>query len=173
MDRHIYAAHMARTRPANDGKRGKTMRRLLLLIFLVPCTAEAEDIHIYVDWVVRQERISPQPQIVRPRVSLHVVLRENGTVDDEIITRGKYPEEHRSSTRLGKERFRVVNERTISRTTPLGDQRRTLTVTTQGSGCTAKLDITGPPEFRAHSTDLNQMAVYRNAQVESITCRIQ
>ena len=93
------------------------MRRLLLLIFLVPCTAEAEDIHIYVDWVVRQERISPQPQIVRPRVSLHVVLRENGTVDDKIITSGKYPEEHESSTRLGKERFRVVNERTISRTT--------------------------------------------------------
>jgi len=173
MDRHIYAAHMARTRPANDGKRGKTMRRLLLLIFLVPCTAEAEDIHIYVDWVVRQERISPQPQIVRPRVSLHVVLRENGTVDDKIITRGKYPEEHRSSTRLGKERFRVVNERTISRTTWYGDQRRTLTVTTQGNGCTAKFDITGSPEFRAHSTDLNQMAVYRNAQVESITCRIQ
>jgi len=145
------------------------MRRLLLLIFLVPCTAEAEDIHIYVDWVVRQERISPQPQIVRPRVSLHIVLHENGTVDDKIITSGKHPEEHESSTRLGKERFRVVNERTISRTTPLGDQRRTLTVTTQGNGCTAKLDITGPPEFRARSTDLNQMAVYRNAQVESIT----
>jgi hypothetical protein len=106
-------------------------------------------------------------------VSLHVVLRENGTVDDKVIASGKYPEEHRSSTRLGKERFRVVDERTISRTTWLGDQRRTLTVTTQGNACTAKLAITGSPEYRGHSTGLNQMAVYRNTQVESITCRIQ
>jgi hypothetical protein len=51
---------------------------------------------------------------------------------------------------------------------PLGADRR-------GSECCERPSAFRRPKsvVRAHSTDLNQMAVYRNTQVESITCRIQ
>jgi hypothetical protein len=145
---------------------------LLCLFVLVPFVARAET-HIYVEYVVRQERVSPQPQIVRPRLTQHFILRDGGTVDAVSTASGRYPDRFQSSTRLGKDQFRVVNQRTISRTWSLGAQRRTLTVTTDGKGCRANLAITGSTEFQARSTDLNQMALYRNTQVESITCRIE
>jgi hypothetical protein len=149
------------------------MRRWLFLIFFVPSVAEAGEVNIYVDYVVRQERVRPQPQIVRPLISQHFVLQEGGKVDVAYDVGGKYPDKGKTSSRLGKPLLKVIDQRTLSATWSLGDQRRTLTVTTEGKTCTAKLDITGSPEFRSRSTDLNQMAVYRNTQVESITCRIE
>jgi hypothetical protein len=86
---------------------------------------------------------------------------------------GKYSDRSERSTRLGQDQFKVINQRTLSRTWRLGAQQRTMTITTQGKSCTARLDITGSSEYTALSTELNQMAVYRNAQVESITCRIE
>src|SRR5262245_19294283 len=40
------------------------MRKWLFVIFLVPCSAHAET-RIYIDYVVKQQRVRPQPQIVR------------------------------------------------------------------------------------------------------------
>jgi len=142
------------------------------LVLLAPCSAQA-DTHIYVEYIVRQERVSPQPQIVRPRISHHFVLHDGGAVSSVSQSSGKYSDKSERSTQLGKDQFKVVDQRTLSRTWSMGAQQRKLTITTQGKSCTARLDITGSPEFRALSTDLNQMAVYRNTQVESITCRIE
>lgn len=103
---------------------------------------------------------------------MRFVLRQGGAVDVVADVGGKHPEKRQGSGRLGTF-VKVIDERTLSASWSLGEQRRTLTITTEQKTCSAKLEIAGSPEFSSLSTDLNQMAHYRNPVVESITCQIE
>jgi hypothetical protein len=149
------------------------MRIFLGLIFLVPCAAEAQDAKIHVEYVLKQERVRPEPKIVRPRISHQYVLHQNGTVDGTFHTGGKFPENQKSASKLGK-KIKVLDDRTIKSTWRAGAQTRELTITTVGTSCVAKLQIKNPTgEFKSFSTDLNTTALYRNSEVESTTCKIE
>jgi hypothetical protein len=134
--------------------------------------AGAEDTNIRVEYVIRQERVRPQPQTVRPKITLRLALRANGKVDVVSDVPGKTPQRLQGSDRLGTF-LKVVNERTLVASWSIGRQHRKLTINTDAEKCTAMLDITGSREFEALSTDLNQMALYRDPVVESITCEIK
>jgi hypothetical protein len=147
--------------------------RFLLLLLLVPFPAFAKDINIYVSYVIKQERIRPDPKIVHPQISQHFVLHENGKVDEAFHTGGKFPVDHQSSSKLGRE-LKVSDDRTVKRSWRVGAQARELTVTTIGTECVATLTIkNGLGEFKSFSTDLNTVASYRNSEVESTKCKIE
>jgi hypothetical protein len=147
--------------------------RLLALLFLIPLSAQAKDINIDVIYVIKQERVRPEPKVVHPELTQHFVLHESGTVDTTSQTRGKFPMHSQSSSRIGQI-LKVSDEQTVKKTWHLGPQKRELTITTVGTGCTATLKITnGAAEYKSFSTDLNTPAVYRNSEVESTRCRIE
>jgi hypothetical protein len=139
-------------------------------LFFLPLAAHATDTHINVSFTLSQDRVTPPPIAVHPHVSVHLVLHENGTVDDAAHMLGN---DFSSTGRLGGGRFRVVNEHTITRSWSLGSQQRKLTITTQGRNCTAELAISGSDEFSAYAPYLKKDAVFRNAHVDSISCEIQ
>lgn len=147
--------------------------RWLLLFLLFPFAAQAADINISVEYVLTQERIRPDPKIVHPRVTVHLVLHEDGSVDDYVHVPGPYARNTAHASRLGQQRVRVVNSHTITRSWSDGPQKRKLTIVTSGNSCTAMLAISGPSEHIGYSTDLNTNAVYRNTHVDSINCRIE
>jgi hypothetical protein len=148
--------------------------RWLLLFLLFPFAAQAADTHITVEYVVTQERIDrPDPIIIHPHITVQLVLHENGTVDDYDHIPGPYAKNIAHGSRLGEQRVKVVDSHTITRSWSIGPQQRKLTVVTSGSNCTAKLEISGPSEFAAYSTYSNTKALYRNAHVDSINCRIE
>jgi hypothetical protein len=147
--------------------------RWLFLLLLVPYAASAKDISIHVDFVVRQERISPEPKIVTPTIQLHFVLHEDGSADEASHTGGKHPFDAKRTSKLGQH-LKVVNANTIKRSWKVGAQTREITITTEGQSCTAKAEIkNGAGEFKSFSTDLNTTALYRNSTVESTTCKIE
>jgi hypothetical protein len=143
--------------------------RWVLLIFFFPFAAQATNAHINVSFSLTQERVTPPPIVTHPKVSIHLVLHENGTVDDYTRIPGK---DFANTGRLGEQRFRVVNEHTITRSWSLGSQQRRLTITVEGKSCTADLAISGSSEFPAYAPKLKMNAIFRNAHVDSITCRI-
>ena len=147
--------------------------RWLVLLCLVPCAAQATDLHITVEYVMTQERVRPDPKTVYPHMTRHFILHEGGGIDETSLVRGAHPDANEGSTRLGKDRFRVVNAQTITRSWSTGAQKRTLTVTTNGTGCKATLSISGANEFTAPSVDHGVPGVYRNAQLQSISCKIE
>jgi hypothetical protein len=149
------------------------MRFVLLSLILMPCAAQANDTRIDVEYTIVQERVSPSPAIVHPRIHQQIVLHEGGTIDNSTTVSGRFGTHFDRSDRLGSKRFKVSNTNTITRNTSEGGQHRRLTVTTHGTGCTATLDITGPSEHVAYSTGLNTKALYRNTRVESISCKIE
>jgi hypothetical protein len=149
------------------------MRLWLGLLLFMPSAAVAQGVKIQVEYVLKQERVKPEPKIVRPLISHHYVLRQNGTVDESFHTGGKFPEDQKSASKLGS-KIRVVDDRTIKRTWRVGAQTRELTITTVGTSCVAKLEIRNPAgEFKSFSTDLNTSALYRNSEVESTKCKIE
>jgi|SRR5579871_4126144 len=147
--------------------------RWLPLFLLFPFAAHAADTHITVEYTLTQERVGPPPIIVHPRITVQLVLHEDGTVDDYTHVPGPYAQNTAHASRLGEQRVKVVNSHTITRSWSTGPQKRKLTVVTSGNNCTARLEISGPSEFAAYSTYLNTRAVYRNAHLESINCRIE
>jgi hypothetical protein len=147
--------------------------RFLLLLLLVPFPAFAKDITIDVSYVIKQERIRPDPKIVHAQLSQHFVLHENGKVDEAFHTGGKFPVDHQSSSKLGRD-LKVSDDRTVKKSWRVGAQTRELTVTTIGTECVATLTIkNGLEEFKSFSTDLNTIAIYRNSEVESTKCKIE
>lgn len=147
--------------------------RWLLLFLLFPFAAQAADTHITVEYLMTQERLTPTPIIIHPHITVQLVLHEDGTVDDYSHIPGPYAQNTAHASRLGEQRVKVVNSHTITRSWSTGPQQRILTVVTSGSSCTAKLEISGPSEFAAYSTYSNTKALYRNAHVDSINCRIE
>ena len=147
--------------------------RWLILTCLVPFAAQAKDLHIDVDYVLKQERVRPSPKIVTPTIEHHFMLHENGSVDEQFHTGGPFPENHKASSKLGED-LRVIDSRTIKKSWPVGAQTRVLTITTDGAACNATLDIkNGAGEFKSFSTDLNTTALYRNSSVVSTRCKIE
>jgi hypothetical protein len=147
--------------------------RWLLLFLLFPFAAQAADTHITVEYVMTQERVGSAPIIIHPHITVQLVLHEDGTVDDSAHIPGPYARNTAHASRLGEQRVKVVNSHTITRSWTTGQQKRKLTIVTSRSSCTAKLALSGPSEFTAYSTYSNTMAVYRNAHVDSINCRIE
>jgi hypothetical protein len=150
--------------------------RYLVLLLLIPFPAYARDINIDINFVIRQEHIRPEPKIVHPRSSVHIVLHSDGSVSDSTHVTGKLGKDFKSNATLGDSRFQVVDEHTIRRTWHNGVQERILTIKANDPACTANLELKMPPgvtEFRARAADFNAMAEYRNSEVESIDCRIE
>jgi len=149
------------------------MRYIVLLALLMPCSAQAADTVVRVRYVIAQERIRPEPKVVRATVFVRLILKDNGEVEDHAVARGKYSRSSDHRAKLGGDRIKVIDAHTITRTTHVGNQTLVLTVKTEGSGCAASLDISGPPEMVARSIDLNTMATYRNTRIESMDCTIE
>lgn len=147
--------------------------RWIVLLCLVPTAAHATDLHITVEYVMVQERVRPDPKTVYPHLTRHIILHEGGGIDETSLVKGAHPDANAGSTRLGRGRFKVVNEHTITRSWSMGAQKRTLTVTTNGTDCKATMNISGATEFAAYSVDHGVPAVYRNAQLQSISCKIE
>ena len=146
--------------------------RWLVLVALTPCAAWAGDTNIRVEYVLKQERVKPDPKIVTPTINQSYVLHENGSVDEAFSTGGAHPHSEKRASKLGHH-LKVINSNTIKRIWKVGAQTRELTITTEWLNCTARMEIkNGAGEFTAFSTDLGKTALYRNSTVESTTCKI-
>jgi hypothetical protein len=121
--------------------------RCLLLFLLFPFAAQAADTHITVEYALTQERVELTPTIIHPRITVQLVLHEDGTVDDYAHIPGPYAQNTAHASRLGEQRVKVVNSHTITRSWSTGPQKRKLTVVTSGSSCTARSEISGPSEI--------------------------
>jgi hypothetical protein len=147
--------------------------RWLILIAFVPCAAWAKDVNIRVEYVLRQERVKPDPKIVTPTIKQSYVLHDDGSLEEAFSTGGAHPINEKRASKLGHH-LKVIDSNTIKRVWKVGAQTRELTITTEGANCTAKMEIkNGAGQFTALSTDLGKTALYRNSTVESTTCKIE
>lgn len=147
--------------------------RWLVLLALFPCAAWAKDTTIRVEYTLRQERVRPDPKIVTPTIKQTFVLHEDGSVDEVFATGGAHPYNEKNALKLGKH-VKVVNSNAIKRSWKVGAQTRELTILTEASTCSAKVEIkNGAGEFTAYSTDLGKTALYRNSTVEGTACKIE
>jgi hypothetical protein len=153
------------------------MRHILLAFALLPLAARAGngDVNIKVNFVVKAERLSPEPMTVHPHTSFSIVLHPNGTVDENNKVFGKFGKTVEKSAKLGT-RFRVVDDHTLAREWHVGVQKRTLTIQTSGNSCVADLKLEMPEaksEFEIPTADFGTMGRFRDAEVESIDCEIE
>ena len=157
------------------------MRHILLAFALLPALLSVAahagngDVTIKVDFVVKTERLSPEPMTVHPHTSFGIVLHPNGTVDEINKVSGKFGKTVEKSAKLGT-RFRVVDNHTLAREWHVGVQKRTLTIQTSGNTCVANLKMAmpeGKSEFETPAADFGTMGRFRDAEVESIDCAIE
>ena len=121
--------------------------RWALLLFIIPGVANASDTIIRVEYVLRQERVKPEPKIVTTKIEQRFVLHENGRVEETFSIGGKHPHTSRRSSALGEE-LKVRNASTVKRVWKVGAQTRELTISTQGANCVATMEIkNGAGEF--------------------------
>jgi hypothetical protein len=158
------------------------MRHILLAfalpLALLPLAARAAEngtVIIKVNFVVKTERLSPEPMTVHPHTSFVIVLHPNGTVAEVNKVSGKFGKTVEKSAKLGT-RFRVVDDHTLAREWYVGVQKRTLTIQTSGNICVANLKMAmpeGKSEFETPAADFGTMGRFRDAEVESIDCAIE
>ena len=74
--------------------------RWLILIAFIPCSAWAKDVNIRVEYVLRQERVKPDPKIVTPTIKQSYVLHEDGSLDEAFSTGGAHPISEKRASKM-------------------------------------------------------------------------
>ena len=150
------------------------MKRFLILALFVPTAAMADDTQITVVLQTAAYRVRPDPKQTSGQVRFVFHLREDGSIREE-FERGKRAKSTRvKDERLG-EKFRVVSEKVIQRKKDFRDRVQTMTITVNGSSCSASMTNVLKPGFTEWKGTSEKFgsAYFRDWQVTSSTCTIK